>query len=149
QLPPAIIRHPVTKQPLYSWRVALLPYLEQEPLYKQLKHEEPWNSPHNLPLLSQTPKVDQMRSTMPEPAGMTYVQVFTGPGTPWNGDQGPRLPASFRDGMSNTILIAEAAQPVSWAAPQDIRYDKQFSPRIYMGNHQGAGTVVALADGSV
>ena len=36
-------------KPLLSWRVALLPYLEQMPLYNKFKLDEPWDSPHNRP----------------------------------------------------------------------------------------------------
>ncbi|MBI1917777.1 MAG: DUF1559 domain-containing protein [Planctomycetes bacterium] len=146
QLPPAIIRHPQTKKPLYSWRVALLPYLEQNDLYKKLKLDEPWDSPHNR-LLLQTPKVYQMPSAQPEWPGQTFIQVFTGPGTPFNGEQGPRLPASFPDGMSQTILIAESKVAVHWAAPQDIVYNKQGSPRRFLGNRYGMGPLVGMADG--
>jgi hypothetical protein len=148
QLPPAVIRHPQTKQPLYSWRVALLPYLEQGDLYRRLKLDEPWNSPHNLPLLQRMPKVFQMPAKMAEPEGMTYIQVFTGPNTPFNGEQGPRFPASFPDGTSLTILIAEARRPVNWASPQDIVYNDRVSPRSFLGTSSGTGTVVGMADGS-
>ena len=42
---------------LLSWRVELLPYLEEQELYRQFKRDEPWNSPHNLKLLSKMPAV--------------------------------------------------------------------------------------------
>jgi hypothetical protein len=148
QMPPAVIRHEQTKQPLYSWRVALLPYLDEGALYNQLHLNEPWNSAHNLPLLRRTPKVFQMPGDLPEQEGMTFIQVFTGPNTPFNGDQGPRMPASFPDGTSQTILIAEASRAVNWASPQDIVYNSQLPPRMFLGNRSGTGTVVGLADGS-
>ena len=37
-------------KPFLSWRVALLPYLEQIPLYNKFKLDEPWDSPHNKAL---------------------------------------------------------------------------------------------------
>jgi len=40
-------------KPLLSWRVAILPYLEQQELYGQFHHDEPWDSANNKPL-SQT-----------------------------------------------------------------------------------------------
>jgi hypothetical protein len=36
-----------------SWRVKLLPYLEQDHLYRQFKLNEPWDSPHNQALLKE------------------------------------------------------------------------------------------------
>ena len=53
KLPPAVLTSPDGK-PLFSWRVALLPYVEQDNLYKQLKLDEPWNSPHNKKVLDST-----------------------------------------------------------------------------------------------
>src|SRR5438874_1410722 len=38
--------------PLLSWRVALLPYLEEDALYKQFKLDEPWDGEHNKKLLA-------------------------------------------------------------------------------------------------
>jgi len=48
-LPPAAIVDKKGK-PLLSWRVAILPYIEQDNLYKQFKLDEPWDSKHNLAL---------------------------------------------------------------------------------------------------
>src|SRR5262249_20124770 len=42
-------------KPLLSWRVAVLPYLEQVPLYRKFKLDEPWDSPHNKALLKYMP----------------------------------------------------------------------------------------------
>ena len=33
--------------PLHSWRVLLLPFLEENDLYKKIRLDEPWNSEHN------------------------------------------------------------------------------------------------------
>src|SRR3954451_25354341 len=32
---------------LLSWRVAILPFIEQEALYDQIKLDEPWDGPNN------------------------------------------------------------------------------------------------------
>ena len=44
-------------KPLLSWRVHLLPYIEEEALYRQFHLDEPWDSPNNKPLLARMPKV--------------------------------------------------------------------------------------------
>ena len=44
-------------KPLLSWRVAILPYFEQNALYDQFRLDEPWDSPHNLKLLKTMPAV--------------------------------------------------------------------------------------------
>jgi len=56
RLPPAMVRDKNGK-PLCSWRVLLLPYLEEEALYKQFKLDEPWDSPNNIKLLNRMPKI--------------------------------------------------------------------------------------------
>lgn len=149
-------------KPGLSWRVALLPYVEQEALYQQFKLDEAWDSPHNRALLGRIPPV-YLRPDQPnDGSGMTYYQVFTGPGTLFDpaapapaGPAGPgkpllglRLPADVPDGMANTILIATARNLVPWTRPDDLRYapGDMLPP---LGGHLPAGFNVAFADGSV
>ena len=42
-------------KPLLSWRVAILPYTEQNELYQQFKLDEPWDSEHNKTLIAKMP----------------------------------------------------------------------------------------------
>jgi hypothetical protein len=67
-------------KPLLSWRVAILPFIEQDALYRAFKLDEPWDSEHNLKLLAQMPNVYRV-GIEPKGATHTYYQVFTGPGT--------------------------------------------------------------------
>src|SRR5262249_12689161 len=72
---------------LLSWRVAILPFIEEEKLYKEFKLDEPWDSPHNKKLIAKMPKVfagAPVKAGDPEPASNTTpYQVFMGPGTPF------------------------------------------------------------------
>ena len=43
------------EKPLLSWRVKLLPFLEQNALYQQFHLDEPWDSEHNLKLVDRMP----------------------------------------------------------------------------------------------
>ena len=45
--PPAVVYGDDDK-PLYSWRVLILPFVEQDALYKEFHLDEPWDSPHNI-----------------------------------------------------------------------------------------------------
>ena len=56
RLPPAAITDKDGK-PLLSWRVAILPYVEQQALYNKFKLDEPWDSPHNKALIEEMPAV--------------------------------------------------------------------------------------------
>src|SRR5882672_4340583 len=51
QLPPAAVRDKNGKL-LLSWRVLILPYIEQDNLFKEFKLEEPWDSDHNKKLIA-------------------------------------------------------------------------------------------------
>jgi hypothetical protein len=150
QFPPAVI-YSADGRPLYSWRVELLPYLEADQLYKKFNKNESWDSPHNRALLSQMPKCFAMPGSGPGETRTCY-QVFVGANTPWpnNGRTGPRMPADFPDGTSNTVLVAEAANLVEWSKPDDMNLLPGLTPKQLLGQKVDPGKfAVALADGSV
>ncbi len=132
------------KKPLLSWRVQILPYLEQEGLYKKFKLDEPWDSEHNRKLIATMPRIYAPVSGKVDP-GMTYFQAFGGS----NGwlRAGARLPSSFPDGTSNTFLVAEAAKPVVWTKPEDLVFNGKDVPEL--GGLFDGKFHAAMADGSV
>jgi hypothetical protein len=119
RLPPAVVRDQ-DGRPLYSWRVALLPYVEQDALYKQFHLDEPWDSPHNAALTRDTPRCYDPHGGGEDDPGLTRFQVFVGPGTAFERDG--LTWADFPDGLGNTLLVAESANPVPWAKPVDLAY---------------------------
>jgi uncharacterized protein (TIGR03067 family) len=134
-------------KPLLSWRVAILPFIEQEHLYKQFKLNEPWDSPHNRKLLARMPKVyAPVRGKTKEPHS-TYYQAFVGPGAAFEHGKQIRYPAGFPDGTSNTIMLAEGGEAVPWTRPADLPFDpKKPLPRL--GGLFPDGLHVAMFDGS-
>jgi RNA polymerase sigma factor (sigma-70 family) len=67
---------------LLSWRVAILPFIEQDGLHRQFRLNESWDSEHNLKLLAKIP--DALRVGFePKDATHTHYQVFAGLGTPF------------------------------------------------------------------
>jgi hypothetical protein len=144
--PPAIRKD---GKPLLSWRVAILPYIDQQgqALHDKFHLDEPWNSPHNKMLLNQMPDVYAPVLRTDEPRGSTYYQVFTGPGALFEDELGPRL-QNVKDGTSNTIMVVEAGSPVPWTKPEDISYDKE-KPLPRLGRQFDDGFHTAFADGSV
>src|SRR5262249_50301364 len=137
-------------KPLLSWRVALLPYLDQLDLYNQFKLDEPWDSPNNKKLLEKMPKVYAPVRGQTKVPYSTYYQVFTGQEAPFRLDgkaEGPRI-ANFTDGTSNTFLVVEAGEAVPWTRPDDLPYDaKKPVPRL--GGQFQQGFHAAMADGSI
>lgn len=115
-------------EPLLSWRVAILPYIEQNHLYEQFKLDEPWDSPNNSRLLNQMPKIYHHPSSTADEKSMTHYQVFVAdknerPGPPFRLDKDFNISvAAFIDGTSNTILVTEASNPVPWSKPEDIPF---------------------------
>jgi len=107
---------------LLSWRVLILPYMGEEKLFREFRLEEPWDSPHNKKLLPKMPRVYAPARGKAEP-GQTALQVFTGPGTVFEGAKGCRPTIDIRDGTSNTILVVEGADLVPWTKPADLPYD--------------------------
>lgn len=111
--------------PRFSWRVALLPYLDEQELYDQFRFEEPWDSPHNAALLDKMPDVFRSPSAPPDqPAGHTNYQGLVGPRTVLSSDSEERL-VRFRDvtdGTSNTLLVLETSTAVPWTKPADLTY---------------------------
>jgi hypothetical protein len=108
-------------KPILSWRVAILPYIEQDQLYKSFKLDEPWDSDHNKKLLARMPPTYRI-DIQPKDATKTYYQVFAGPGTMFEPGQKIKL-QEIADGTSNTIAAVEAGPAVEWSKPADIPYD--------------------------
>ncbi len=120
RFPPAVVTDPKGR-PLYSWRVVLLPFLEEGKLYREFHLDEPWDSDHNKKLLEQTPRCYvPMWGDQDEP-GLTRYQVLVGPGTAFERPR-PSL-RDMPDGPENTILVAEAGRAVPWSKPVDLAYD--------------------------
>jgi len=134
-------------KPLLSWRVSILPYIEEEALYRQFKLDEPWNSEHNLKLLARMPKIYESPNLPPVP-GMTYYKAFSGPGTVL--ESGKRIKfTDIKDGTSNTILVIEAGPAVLWTKPEDNPFDpKKPLPKLEPLPH-GTQTNVLFCDGAV
>jgi hypothetical protein len=142
-------------KPLLSWRVAILPFIEQDHLYKRFKLDEPWDSANNKKLLEKMPKVFAPAQGKTKQPYMTYYQVFVGPDAifdPATTRRGPvsngRRLATITDGTSNTLMIVEGAEPVPWTKPDDIPFDAKKAPPK-LGGVFADGFHAAFADGGV
>jgi hypothetical protein len=147
-------------KPLLSWRVKILPYIEEQALYNQFRHNEPWDSPHNLALASRMPRIYLSPKAMPEPPGSPGKTLYLRPkgsemihggvvkGEPMN----QMSIAQIKDGTSNTILLVEASEDraVVWTKPDDLEIDLA-NPRRGLGGlyYPKESFLAEFADGSV
>ncbi|MBQ18921.1 MAG: hypothetical protein CMJ65_17575 [Planctomycetaceae bacterium] len=135
------------KTPLLSWRVAILPYLDQEPLYKQFKLDEPWDSPTNKALIGKMPPIFACAGGELKPGMTAYRLVTTGKSIYVKGKAIARSKRSGGDagGLGEIPLVIEVGsdQAVAWTNP--VAFDGFIGTQ---GHHQG-GTNILFADGSV
>jgi hypothetical protein len=159
-LPMAVAYRSPDGKPLLSWRVVLLPYLEQDNLFRQFRFDEPWDSPHNLRLLPLIPKVYQRAGEKPDGRGLTHYQVPVGKSLIFDeAYPGARtVPPTLRlgrglfqitDGTSNTIMVVTAKDGVPWTKPEDfeVTVGGPIVPRL--DTKFGSGPLVLFADGLV
>jgi Protein of unknown function (DUF1559)/Domain of unknown function (DUF4190) len=147
-LPPAAICDPTGKH-LLSWRVAILPYIEHETLYRQFKLDEPWDGPNNSKLISQMPREYALPpGNSASQANATCYRVFVGNGAAFDWCKGAKMPGDFKDGTASTILVAEAATAVPWTKPDELDFDPN-GPLPALGGHFSGGATVGMADAAV
>jgi hypothetical protein len=124
-LPPAYLLDKSGK-PGLSWRVAILPFIEQEELYKEFHLDEPWDSEHNIKLLEKMPKFyAPVVATKEE--HVTYYRVCVGERTafpPGNKENRGRTlqQITTTDGTSNTFMVVEAGEAVPWTKPDEVPF---------------------------
>jgi hypothetical protein len=152
--PPAYVADEFGR-PMHSWRVLLLPYLEEKKKYDAYRWDEPWNGPNNSKL-AECPEIfhcpsDPAVKTSP----MTSYVVVSGPGTAFPGAATTSFQDFRRDGTSKSILIVEVANSgIHWMEPRDLNL-QQMAATINAQAGQGisschnGGAVCALADSSV
>lgn len=138
-------------RPLLSWRVLILPFLEEQKLYDQFHLDEPWDSPHNLPLAAKMPRVFAAPAAGRGPAGegkTTYL-TLRGPDTLFPGAAGVKI-EEVRDGTSNTIAVVEVAPPgaVAWTRPVDWEVTADGPRRDGLFNPLAAGFNLLISDGA-
>ena len=142
-LPPAVVIGPDGKTP-HSWRVELLPYLDQQVLYDQYRMNEPWDSEHNLKIAETVVPVFHCPGSK-KPANSSYF-VVVGDGTAFGKKEG----VSFKEitgGTTQAIAIVEAKRDIPWTKPEDIAFDGKKLPKF--GGYHPGGYQVGICDGSV
>ncbi|MFH1268385.1 MAG: DUF1559 domain-containing protein, partial [Planctomycetota bacterium] len=134
---------------LLSWRVHILPYVEQPKLYKQFHLDEPWDSEHNRTLIEKMPAAYRSpASKHREKKGLSTYRVVSGPETVFPGREGIPI-KEIKDGTSNTIMIVEVddGHAVIWTKPEGLPFDPEDPARGLGGQFEG-GFLATFCDGS-
>ena len=142
---------------LLSWRVHILPFIEQNALYEQFHLDEPWDSEHNKKLIAQMPaSYRDPKSNAPEnhttylvPVGKNLAFEEPTKETKEKFPTGIRF-ADIIDGSSNTALAVNVADEaaVIWTKPDDLEVDLD-NPWNHLDDTNPAGIQVTFCDGSV
>jgi prepilin-type processing-associated H-X9-DG protein len=149
--PPAYVADAGGK-PMHSWRVLILPFLDQQGLYNEYNFSEPWDGPGNSRLLARIPP-QYVCVSHPNAVGSTttaYAAVF-GEHCVFRGTEPVKIP-DITDGASDTLLVVEAGDAgIPWMKPEDIDIAKHPS----LGDQSGfssrhiGGVHALMCDGSV
>ena len=132
-------------KPLLSWRVAILPYIGQKPLYDKFKLDEPWDSPTNKALVESIPLVYVCPGGGLQKGMTTYRLVSSGKSAYKDGKRVADSVLSSMGGPERVPLVVDAGDQhaVAWTAP-DV-----FAASGEIGSHHLGGVNMLFADGHV
>ena len=142
-VPPAIVMGPDGKTP-HSWRIEILPFLDQRALFDQYRMNEPWDSPDNKRVLERIPDVFRSPYDDPKSTNSGYF-ALVGPGTLFEGSKGIRW-GQVADGTTTTIMLVEAKRNIPWTKPKDIPFDPE-KPLPAVGGFEKGHFSAGFADG--
>jgi type II secretory pathway pseudopilin PulG len=123
RLPPAGDSQALTM----SWRVAILPLLENRDIYEAYRRDEAWNSPANSTTTSRSLFIYECPSDPPVGALASRTNYFAivDERTVWGAGDAP---GTLKDSPVQTIILIEAAGlSVPWAEPRDLSFDEALA----------------------
>ena len=139
-------------RPIHSWRVLILPYMEESRLYEKYRFDEPWDGPNNRKLASQMPALFRCPSHryQDDEFHTSYVAIV-GPNSVFPGPDATRLEDISAD-LKETMLVADVNQrAVHWMSPDDLSPDELLEEiaRIGEDTNHADGVRAVFADTSV
>ena len=106
-------------KPMHSWRVRLLPFVEQTALYDLYDFNEPWDGPNNSKLANQMPYIYRCPS-VPHSNSETTYKLVSDPEAFFDGDKRRSFKEAVDDVASIVVLVEDSEDPINWMKPEDI-----------------------------
>jgi hypothetical protein len=146
---PAAASYSPDGKPLLSWRVYILPFVDQDQLFRQFHLNEPWDSPHNKTLIAKMPAFLRSPRSKAE-KGKTNYLVPVGNGALYASSRDEPRIKDIRDGVSNTIMVVEVddEHAVIWTKPDDYSFDPK-DPKKGIGIFYEGRFLVGFCDAHV
>jgi prepilin-type processing-associated H-X9-DG protein len=139
---------------MHSWRVLILPFLDQQELYDRYDFGQSWDSPDNRELIEMIPKVYRCPADPSGRGSQTSYLMIVGPGT-FPSVTGPTRLDEFPDGGNLTLMLVETVNSgIDWTEPRDLNAE-EMSFEVNdpaggaIGSRHPGGAHVALCDGTV
>lgn len=147
---PAYASFDAKGNPLLSWRVHVLPFLDEQALYEEFHLDEPWDSPHNSKLIPRMPAFYRSPvSKLPAEQGKAGYLGVLGKECAFTGQKEGLKMSAVGDGLSNTVNLVQVSDDAAevWTRPADWKMAPENLKQGLGGVHVG-GWVVGFMDGS-
>jgi hypothetical protein len=134
---------------MHSWRVLILPYIDQLELYNAYKFDEPWDGPNNRKFAERMPRVFCFSGDHKPGITTTNYVAVVGPETIWSTTDRKITFDAIKGRSGRIILIAEnQGAGIHWMEPRDLSFaDMDFkvnSPKGVSSKYDDPA--VAMAD---
>jgi hypothetical protein len=118
-----------------SWRVRILPFIEEAPIYEAIDRSEGPQSSANQPFAERMPAVFGKDST--SMSDIAFIET----------EKPVKRLAEITDGTSNTFMLLQYKAGQPWLSPKNLSVDEAV--KLYMGLAEGETLLAARYDGSV
>ena len=160
----SVLPAPTPGKPPVSWRVAILPYMDQSQLHATYNRHVAWDQiPNDAIARMEIGPYRCPSNELPQDAQGRWFTAYSMPTGPKTVGANPKGTAirDIADGTSNTLLVVEACgAQIVWTEPRDVDVSVQPTGINLKGNAPGhsagwlssyhaGGTQALLADGSV
>ena len=117
-------------------------------MFQEFHLDEPWDSPHNLPLADRMPELFRCPSDMSSRPNATSYVAITGEGT-FFPPHGTVTVIDVKDGTANTIMVGEIrSSTIVWTKPEDVVLDDQDDQLDKFSSSHPGGAQFLFGDGT-